>query len=174
MSGFWVAPPVMVGRPPMPWWPSWSWPPPWAFPRDAYWPWSDRDGVTDGRDARPGEIGEWIEFDQSFAIAANTAQQDIAVIMGVLPPGDWTCWGTIADGAGPFQSILSKLSPMPAGFTGSMDFYSEATGGEQVALPITSARALTTVPSIIAFKVQVFQNTGGGTGFMSFMARRAR
>jgi hypothetical protein len=50
-------------------------------------------GITDGSDAQPGEIGEYIVVDNMVGVTppANVPMQVCAI---ALPPGCWEVWGT--------------------------------------------------------------------------------
>lgn len=132
-------------------------------------------GVTDGTDAQPGMVGEWVMYTASVPFTA-TAQTQV-VSMGSLSAGDWDCWAYAIPNV--FTTdVLIILNPQPAGFTGNMwSKIASATILTGVSIVTPQVRALTSVPSLIAFTVITNDSGDGpsaGTLTLEFMARRRR
>jgi hypothetical protein len=120
-------------------------------------------GVTDGSDAKAGNIGEFIQLTATMAYAAAVATTAV-VSVGVIPPGDWDLWSygtpTTAIGIGHYY-----LSPAPAGISNGMQAVagSAATGSVTEALLVSqSARGSFTVPTLLAFQAVVDQTITAG------------
>lgn len=134
-------------------------------------------GVTDGSDAQPGEVGEFIHLKSlpGFSLTPNVAFHQ-AVTSGVLPPGDWDCWAYCG-----FSTVLQEasllLDPLPAGFTNNMLAFSTIVPVtlEGVLLVSLMARALTAAPSMIVWDLGVLSTTAvTGQAELEFYARRRR
>jgi hypothetical protein len=133
-------------------------------------------GVTDGSNAAPGMIGEWVAMAANFNIP-TASQLGLAVTVGVLSPGDWTCFA-YANTSVVVSDLSFRLVPVPAGFSNSMD---GAVGSFPGMLNATivgpPARASITVPTLVAFGLNTNTSAAGptaGTGIMNFEARRSR
>lgn len=132
-------------------------------------------GVTNGSDAQPGQVGEFVEF--AASVAYSGASQTVTTSLGVLQPGDWDCAVYITSLSSPLSSFVYQLSPVPVGFNWSMEtgFVSESAG-EIVNLTSVS-RGSFAVPTLIAVVLQ-FNTLGvagaAGTMGLTFQARRAR
>jgi hypothetical protein len=132
-------------------------------------------GVTDGSDAKAGNIGEFIMFNSNFSFPATSQTQAISV--GVLSPGDWDCHVN-ANTPNAVTELGFALSPVPSGFSSNMTGGLALTSGADVLNVIGSmARASLTVPTLLPFTVSSnVTGTGGaaGTGTLTFTARRMR
>lgn len=134
-------------------------------------------GVTNGSNAQPGQVGEWVEFVATAAYTAASQTQNLT--MGVLQPGDWDCtafceYSTYITGS---QFILA---PQPAGFSNTM-FGATESAGDTGILGITTvsplARASISVPSLVVFSLTTNGPSAGpsaGQATLTFDARRAR
>jgi hypothetical protein len=137
-------------------------------------------GVTDGSDAKAGNIGEYIIMNATMAYAANPASTQQTISVGVLPPGDWDLTSflsasTNVGGAGFY------LSPAPAGMSNNMagGQWQLASGStESVAINGRAARGSFSVPSLLPFTIIIDQAfaTGlpAGTATFTVEARRMR
>lgn len=126
-------------------------------------------GVTNGVDAQPGQVGEWVQmYQQNVPAASGTVVQTLS--LGVLQPGDWDVWAHMIYDQMSYGQFL--LNPVPAGFSGDMNSF--LVGGTQNA-SVTSGqfRALISVPSLIAMSVTT-QATAATTFDFWFNARRRR
>lgn len=143
-------------------------------------------GVTDGSDVQPGQVGEFIQLEQSFAIPTTWNFQAL-VSLGELPAGDWDCQVSVTAGGALVGGLNYYLDPMPAGFSNNMGtelgmYVSLAEAAMmQGGTNGTSARALTSTGSAIYFFVQLNYlggngviNPQAGTGYITFTARRRR
>lgn len=129
-------------------------------------------GVTNGADAQPGQVGEFVLLSQSINLATGTNTQTVS--LGILQPGDWAVWAYMNFGI-EFISASYVLSPQPAGFTYTLTAASASpTTTPQYQMVITPlGRALTSVPSPITFQVTTDVTTAGNA-LLSFGARRMR
>lgn len=137
-------------------------------------------GVTDGSNAQPGQVGEFMRFSVNVPFTATTLT-NVNVQLGTLSPGDWDCWSGLetGQGTGP-TSIL--LSPAPPGASNLMhaalgSFTNPATL-EWSILSGPQCRISSSVPSLIAMQVFI-DNTGqtgvqAGTAVVWLEARRRR
>jgi hypothetical protein len=137
-------------------------------------------GVTDGSDAKPGEIGEYFLNVTTFNFTA--AQQTQNVNAGVIGPGDWDVIGAFMPSVGT-SGIKFNLSPVPTGVTTDMSGLTfdqgdpTASGPTSGAMVIsTPARALIKVPTLFSFSVNTnFAGTvQAGTATFTLQARRVR
>lgn len=126
-------------------------------------------GVTDGTDAQPGMVGEYVQFISPVQNIAAAGAFNQTLSMGVLSAGDWDCqsWGQFNPGVDAVDVILN---PLPAGFP--LNWYG-ADGKEGQAEVNQSIRALTSVPTLIAIQVSGTA-ASAGTYFITFTARRRR
>lgn len=136
-------------------------------------------GVTNGSDAQPGQVGEYIWFQQELAAQTGTSTQNVS--LGVLQPGDWDCMCYLVTGMS-FTEINFFLlpAPVPPGFSGRMQGVfavasAVSTVEDQFVLG-TSARALISQPTLIAFTVtmDLADVSTGEAPYLVFAARRAR
>jgi len=139
-------------------------------------------GVTNGTDAQPGQVGEFVEFNVNATYPA-TVPNTQTLSMGVLQPGDWDVYsffGTLnATGGVVFQAL-----PQPTGFSSNMYGVNIQLGtpadpnvfGGQVFGEY--ARALISVPTLIAIQLQTNVTASAAststTGYMVVSARRRR
>jgi hypothetical protein len=139
-------------------------------------------GVTDGSDAAPGEVGEFVTAFTSFNFAAYPTDTAGSVSVLVVQPGDWdlrvfTNFSTAIGG------VAVYLSPSPAGISNNM-FGSVTVLGtttpdiEGVYLIGATARGNFTVPTLLAFSYNVLQSQNSvlaaGTGTVTVEGRRLR
>lgn len=142
-------------------------------------------GVTDGSNALPGMVGEWIQTETDFPYQGYPTVNQLTVSLGVLQPGDWDCFVTLAfPNNDPIGTTGFYLNPTPPGFStgmgGSAGAFSPA-GVPFESIPTVlgqPARASLTVPTQIAFLVRIDQEAApqllGGIARMWFQARRMR
>lgn len=129
-------------------------------------------GVTNGTDAQPGQVGEWVRLTNSFTVPGGN--NTTVINMGVLQPGDWDCWAWLG-----MQMVLNDasfaLNPVPAGFSDTLTQSLAVTNTSSVtwllAFPV---RALISVPSLLAFNVTTGNPGAAGTCELEFAARRRR
>lgn len=128
-------------------------------------------GVTNGSEAQPGQVGEFIKYEVTIAFPTGSASQPIT--MGVLPPGDWDVWSYANVDEG-LTSIGWNTNPTPAGFADQLLAGLGITGTEWLAMVVSNTtQATTSVPSLIAFTVLSTASTAGALGIV-FCARRRR
>jgi hypothetical protein len=140
-------------------------------------------GVTDGSDAAPGHIGEFLSASVqpgSPLVATSNVVMNITTL--TLPPGDWDLQGqvaTLASSGGHIQHMQMWMSPtsatVPTGFVGGFhEVGGIATGGsEQLVLPSGRMRQSLAAQTVIYLSTKVtFTGSLSAYGFIS--ARRVR
>lgn len=139
-------------------------------------------GVTDGSNAKPGEVGEFFHAEANVAYGAYPAVTNTTVSVTVVPPGDWDLWASFNTQGG-VGLILVNLAPAPSGISNQMiGFGTFGTVGamsyEGAVLINMSARGNFTVPTLLPFSVHIdnSQDTGllAGSGIMMVEGRRRR
>ena len=131
-------------------------------------------GVTDGSDAQPGQVGEWLQYEQNPSYPAGPMTANVT--MGVLQPGDWNCWLYFYPAAPGMTSVQLELNPIPPGFSNNMYSVGIVPAGEAFSMVGPVARALVSVPTLVAFTL-ITNNAGtgsAGTATVGFAARRVR
>jgi len=132
-------------------------------------------GVTNGTDAPPGMVGQFIQTATLIGFPAAQGFQAF-VSAGTLPAGDWDCWWYVGTTV-PYYGTQIYLDPVPAGFAGDMDMVLYTPG---VATPETfflaspHVRALTSVASQLLFNVNISGGPLAGELELIFNARRRR
>lgn len=124
-------------------------------------------GVTDGSDAQPGMVGEWVLLSQQMNFGTGSSITNIT--MGSLSPGDWDVGGYTLFSAAAGETDIT-LNPVPPGFTSAINMWTSVGG----AVPSPMTRALTSAPSLIAYTVNIAGATDTGIMDLFFVARRAR
>lgn len=133
-------------------------------------------GVTNGSDAQPGQVGEFVQLTASIAYPATPAST-VSGTYGVLNPGDWDCWmyGLTTTVVG---DLSQNLNPQPPGFNSDMQMRVEMPDAAGFGyLPPTLARASLSVPTLIAVSIGTnFTASAGNAGVFEgvFCARRRR
>lgn len=135
-------------------------------------------GVTDGRPAKPGMVGEFLRRDLVITLVQPTLTYQISAL--VLPPGDWNVWAW-AEFDIVMRGALFHMDPGQVGFTGGM------TGRAMLVSPgefdsghyINSepAFAQLSVPTLVPFSMVLFDpvwNSGGMKVQFACAARRVR
>jgi hypothetical protein len=131
-------------------------------------------GVTDGSDAQPGQVGEFVRLIiGNITIPAAYLVQNVT--LGVLSPGDWDCWCSCS-----FTSFISdarmSLNPVPTGFSDEM-YVGMATTLESFNLVGPTGRALISVPTLVNMQLTTnlaAEGPAATIGYMIFSARRRR
>lgn len=127
-------------------------------------------GVTNGSDAQPGQVGEWVQMEPTFPLATG-ANSGLATI-GTLGPGDWDCWMFGFSSAG-FTSFTFTQAATPTQFSSGMSAWSNDAGTTNATISSTVVRCTTSVPVLIATNWDI-TTTGAGTLWLIFSARRMR
>jgi hypothetical protein len=137
-------------------------------------------GVTNGSDAAPGIVGEYIEAEPTFSISGAAAAVN-TVPAAVLAPGDWDCQASILPSAGLKGLAFYIAQPRAVGVSNDMnglasDFSAIAVDTSFIVLNGMSARALISVPTQFTFTVTSnFLAAGAATtAVLVFQARRRR
>lgn len=139
-------------------------------------------GVTDGSDAKPGEVGEFITAKSAVPYAAHPANTNTNISPIVIPPGDWDIWVKM-DFTTQIGAVTIILSPKPDGISNALSAASgflSPTGSwaEGYSVLEATARGSFKVPTLLPFAVNVNQQTTvglpGGTGTFTVEARRRR
>lgn len=131
-------------------------------------------GVTNGSDAQPGQVGEWLELvaDPVNFPAGVVSQQ--TVTMGIMQPGDWNVEYVIEHElatANPADTS-ALVYPIPVGFSGGMPSVQGRAGHILIS---ALARASLSVPTLVPLQLNI-DNTGGQAGScrIVFHGRRVR
>jgi hypothetical protein len=133
-------------------------------------------GVTDGSNALPGDVGEWINYTQNFNY--TVASQTQSLTLGVLPPGDWNC-NASAQAFSAVTALQVFLQPQPAGFSNPMWAYTITGTAQPEWVVVTTPVARASITAATAVQFSIITNNAGagpqaGNGTMTFSARRAR
>jgi hypothetical protein len=137
-------------------------------------------GVTDGSDAKAGNIGEYVIMTSTMAYAAYPTETVQIISAGVLSPGDWniTCSLSPSTVVG---SAEINLSPTPAGMSNAMSGFSWVSGASTTQLVVLNAQAARgsfSVPTLLPFRCVVSQagtsTLPAGTATLQVEARRMR
>lgn len=139
-------------------------------------------GVTNGSNAQPGQVGEFISATGSFPYTAYSSTTSVTLTPIVVQPGDWDFRATLG-----FSSYVGgafmELVPSPAGMsnpmTGAVNFGSSgAATVEELLLLSATARGSFSVPTLMPFSCTVFQLSAStlpaGTATFNFEGRRMR
>lgn len=134
-------------------------------------------GVVDGSDAKPGNVGEYFRVQVTQAVPIGPTQQPVS--LGVLPPGDWNYW-IFALYQAPVTSGEFWINPLPAGFSDALfTFVFTGTAFDPAWMTVTSSigRASITVPTLVA--ITLMSNYAGNaaaatTAQVTLAARRMR
>lgn len=140
-------------------------------------------GVTDGSNAAPGDVGEFLSFTGTFAYQGSPNFSVGTISLAVIPPGDWDL--TVSASAGLNEGMSFNVQPIPTGLSngmaGASAIFSTSGGGqgaENIVLIGQAARGSFSIPTLLPFSVSV--NMVGTTGLpagsmlMRLEARRAR
>lgn len=137
-------------------------------------------GVTDGSDAAPGEVGEFLTFSATGNYQAG-AISDVILPVGIIPPGDWSLSAQCQ-----FNTFVGvvwfTVEPTPpgtsAGLAAAMSAITEGGAEELVLLNTMSARGSYSVPTLMAFHINVNQTMlaglPAGQVTLTLNARRVR
>jgi len=116
-------------------------------------------GVTDGSDAQPGQIGEYIFANRTTAQLlgiSSGVSTDLATI--TLSAGDWDVLGAVyfqgssSSGADDLRAWVHTVSAtQPSGDTGGLAIISTSSGGLVNMLPVPPIRALGSATSTLVY-----------------------
>lgn len=130
-------------------------------------------GVTDGSDAKPGYIGEFVNF-TSGSLSFPTTSNTQTISIGVLSPGDWDCWANTTDMD--VHDATMTVNPQPTGFSSDM-YVATGSAAELVTLVSPMVRASLTVPTLVPIQLVTNQFAAAATAsgcIIGFSARRVR
>jgi hypothetical protein len=135
-------------------------------------------GVTDGSDAKPGEVGEFIFANRTTTLSVATgATTDLASI--TLPPGDWDVTGAVSfqgssntGGTDLHAWVNTVAATAPSGDTGGLTMVSTGTAGLLNMLPIPPLRVSSA--SSVTIHLSCYTNYGAGTMSVKGMVRARR
>lgn len=139
-------------------------------------------GVTDGSNADPGCVGEFITGSQAINFAAAPAITQMVASPLVVPPGDWdlSAWMSFS---GQFGMANMWVTPQPAGLSNNMAGYignldpNVTFTNNVVALRSVGARGSFSNPTVIPFYVQINNHVSGalaGIATLTVDGRRRR
>lgn len=131
-------------------------------------------GVTDGSDAQPGQVGEFVRMNATFPCPATSFAQ--VQSLGVLQPGDWDCWMWVNPVDYGTESMQIWLQPQPAGFDNEMYTGQVLAQQEWDSLVTQHSRASLSVPTLISVGMETNINgaTNASNQNLAFCARRVR
>jgi hypothetical protein len=136
-------------------------------------------GVTDGSDAAPGIVGEFVQTTTNFNISGAMGAVN-TVTATVLSPGDWDCTAGVYPGT-VLKGMIMGLNPIPVGVTTGMtgiaiDQSAMAADATEVIVIGFPARALVSVPTQFTFNVtsNVIAAGNAAAAQLLFVARRRR
>jgi len=130
-------------------------------------------GVTNGADAQPGQVGEYVQFVSTLPIPIGATNQ-APLQSGVLQPGDWDVYAWMqTNGSG--TDVAFYLNPIPAGFANqaSGSDWGSTTGSGGGIIIGSMCRALISVPTLMVFAVD-FTSAITQTATLTVEARRRR
>lgn len=131
-------------------------------------------GVTNGADAQPGQVGEWVMLINQ-SIAYPTTPFSTSVSLGVLQPGDWD--GQLAlYSPDPLTGANILLNPLPQGFEGLFQSFLIGDASSSV-IETPVFRINCSTPQLIVAEIffnQAAPAPSAGTAQAWFTARRAR
>jgi hypothetical protein len=130
-------------------------------------------GVTDGSNAQPGQVGEFLSNRQTVNIPAVTGTNNQFLSTIVLPPGDWDIWAwTSVNGI--IDALLFSLDPQPAGFSNSAAAWFDDPTNNGVGLTISgmTARGSVSVPTLLVFIYSTVCTTATTAAFQVEARRR--
>jgi hypothetical protein len=116
-----------------------------------------RMGVTDGSNALPGQVGEFLSGQAVYQVPALGAGISWSGIGGpiTLPAGDWMCSAYGYTGV-PYEGVFIGMVTMPPGLStdmaGGLSLTAGAVGTVVNGVP---ARALVTTPTLLPFTLSV-------------------
>lgn len=131
-------------------------------------------GVTDGSDAAPGQVGEYLQLYADIPYGTTGQQQVVTV--GIITPGDWDVWA-YAYFTTPMNDAMFTLDPVPPGFSNSMGAELAQPASEWFALLAPTVRANLTAPVQLSFQTSTNSIAAGpaaGTMQLAVAARRMR
>lgn len=138
-------------------------------------------GVTDGSNAKPGEVGEFVTGSATMNYAAYPSDTTSLISTLVIAPGDWDIWAWVETST-PVGAAAFSLSPLPAGMSNNMGgggVPASVSGTEEWLVNIgKAARGSFTVPTLLSFSVTVHQAINAallaGSATLNVEARRRR
>jgi len=129
-------------------------------------------GVTDGSDAQPGQVGEYLFFSEAFPIPSGNETQSVS--LGILPPGDWDVF-VFATPSAAISVLYYWLNPLPAGFsTNAMGYQENSAGTTAATVSGIPTRGLISNPTLMAFNIWTDNTGAAATANLYASARRAR
>lgn len=130
-------------------------------------------GVTDGSDAAPGMVGEWVSLTQTMSYPAGGGTQVYS--MGVLQPGDWDMQA-FCNPETDVSTLQFYLNPIPAGVEGgNLPGWFDGGGGDVQNVLVTSpiCRGNFSVPTLLPMTL-VLSATAATQVELTINARRMR
>lgn len=123
-------------------------------------------GVTDGSNALPGTVGEFVEL-HAPDIAFPTATTTSTAIAGILPAGDWAVQA-YAYVSGAVTGAQFYLDPQPPGVSDSMGAVLALSGQENITLVGPMVRASLSAATVLTFSATTNnEGPGAAPGTMS-------
>lgn len=119
-------------------------------------------GVTDGSDAAPGIVGEFLMNNATIPYGAYPALTQVTVSTLVVPPGDWLMFASMSLSSAS-RNAFYFLSPLPTGASNAMSagMWTSNASGDAVFLVSSPARGSFSVPTLLPFSVTINQADPG-------------
>lgn len=128
-------------------------------------------GVTNGSDAQPGQVGEWLQWIRELNVPSGSNTQIVSTL--ILQPGDWNVQAAAYTVTSPVTQVWANLSPVPPGLSDQMLLYFQTATASDISIMCPVERASVTVPTLLAFQIQTVAPAAANIWF-EVTARRAR
>jgi hypothetical protein len=124
-------------------------------------------GVTDGSDAAPGEVGEWMTSQVTGTISQNAGLATYQTL--TLTPGDWDCWAQLDTGLETgstnfFQQLYFRLAygstPVAFAWADVGGVFPAGSGFAGGIWNTYAGRVSISAPTLIVATVETFGYTG--------------
>jgi len=135
-------------------------------------------GVTNGSQAKPGEVGEYYLNQQEFPFTAT--QQVLTVRAGMLTAGDWECVATVWADVLTTGISFQLATPVPEGIMTGMGgaiIETQGSGFDPEDVVVHSQPSAAFLKALTPFDFTVRTNPSPGPAgnfFIAFQARRMR
>lgn len=126
-------------------------------------------GVTDGSNAAPGQVGEFLLGRSTFPFLATPNVTTGTITPLVVQPGDWDIWGVMDSGGVAVTGVSFVLAPVPVGMLDPVAAAFFAGTSSEGIIINGLGRGNFTVATALTFNLVVSQeNTGGAAGTSNF------
>lgn len=135
-------------------------------------------GVTDGSNAAPGQVGEFVTGTATFNYpASGTPTTTLSPL--VVQPGDWDLYSYMTTSTDTGTGAYFQLNPLPVGVSNSMTGWYGVGGSTEPLSEFAfviglTARGSFSVPTLLAFQVGIGTPPAAGVATLVVSARRRR